>query len=101
SLEPFAIDLGVAFQLTNFIRDVSEDLDRGRVYLPMESLHRFGVDRDMLQARRTSRPIRALLAFEIDRARMIYRRARPGIDLVAPSSRACLRTAFTLSGEIL
>jgi phytoene synthase len=100
-LEPFAIDLGLAFQLTNFIRDVGEDLDRGRIYLPMDSLHRFGVDREMLLARRCTESIRALIAFEVDRTRAIYRQAEPGIDLVAPSSQACLRTAFTLYGEIL
>jgi 15-cis-phytoene synthase len=101
SLEPYAIDLGVAFQLTNFLRDVGEDLDRGRVYLPMESLRQFGVDRAMLMTRQATEPVRALIAFEVARARMVYRRAAPGIDLVAPSSRACLRTAFTLYSEIL
>jgi phytoene synthase len=100
-----AIDLGLAFQLTNFLRDVAEDLDRGRIYLPQESLDRFGVDRAaLLRARMTgtaSEPIRHLIAFEAGRARELYRSARPGIDLVQRSSRDCLLTAWTLYGGIL
>ena len=100
-LEQHAIELGVAFQLTNFIRDVAEDLRRGRVYLPQESLDQFGVDRDRLARGRVDEPIRNLLAWEIERARRHYARAAPGIELVHPTSRDCLRTAFTLYGEIL
>jgi phytoene synthase len=100
-LEPYAIDLGHAFQMTNFIRDVGEDLERGRVYLPRESLQRFGVERDALAQRRSTPAIRRLLAYETERTRALYRRAAAGIELVAPSSRPCLRTAFTLYGGIL
>ncbi|MGH3264702.1 MAG: phytoene/squalene synthase family protein [Trebonia sp.] len=100
-LEAPAIDLGMAFQLTNFIRDVAEDLRRGRVYLPAESLAMFGVDRDRLRRGRADEPIRNLLAWEIERARGLYRSAAAGIDLVHPSSRDCLRTAHTLYSEIL
>lgn len=100
-----AADLGLAFQLTNFLRDVGEDLDRGRIYLPQESLERFGVDRAaLLRARATgsaSEPIRQLIAFELERARGLYRSAWPGIELVERSSRDCLRTAWTLYGAIL
>ncbi len=100
-LEPYAIDLGTAFQLTNFLRDVAEDLRRGRIYLPQESLRQFGVDRDRLRRGVADEPIRNLLAFEITRARELYDRARPGIELVAPSSRACLSTAIALYSGIL
>jgi phytoene synthase len=100
-LEPHAIDLGMAFQLTNFIRDVAEDLRRGRVYLPQESLDTFGVDRDRLARGRVDEPIRNLLAWEIERARGLYAKALPGIALVHPTSRDCLRTACTLYAEIL
>ncbi len=100
-LEPYAIELGYAFQLTNFIRDVDEDLRRGRVYLPQDSLDRFGVDRERLARRRVDEPIRNLLAWEIERARDRYRAAEPGIALVHPTSRDCLRTALTLYREIL
>jgi phytoene synthase len=93
--------MGLAFQLTNFIRDVAEDLRRGRVYLPQESLDMFGVDRDRLWRGRVDEPIRNLLAWEIERARDRYRAAEPGIELVHPTSRNCLRTALTLYREIL
>ena len=101
ALEQPAADLGIAFQLTNFLRDVGEDLRRGRIYLPQSSLDMFGVDRDRLQRGRVDESIRNLMAFEIERARDLYRRAEAGIDLVALDSRDCLRTAFTLYGEIL
>lgn len=100
-LEEHAIHLGLAFQLTNFLRDVAEDLRRGRVYLPETSLREFGVDRERLARGVADEPIRNLLAFEIDRAREHYRAAAPGIDLVDPVSRDCLRTAFELYGGIL
>lgn len=100
-LETHAIDLGYAFQLTNFIRDVAEDLRRGRVYLPQESLDQFGVDRGRLARARVDEPIRNLLAWEIERARGLYRSAVPGIELVHPTSRDCLRTAVALYSGIL
>jgi phytoene synthase len=100
-LESHAIELGMAFQLTNFIRDVAEDLRRGRVYLPEESLHRFDVDRDRLARGRVDESIRNLLAWEIERARDLYARAAPGIDLVHRTSQDCLRTAHTLYAGIL
>ncbi len=100
-LEAPAIELGYAFQLTNFIRDVGEDLRRGRIYLPQDSLAEFGVDRDRLLRGRVDEPIRNLLAWEIERARALYRKAEPGIELVHPMSRDCLRTALTLYREIL
>jgi phytoene synthase len=101
ALETHAVDLGFAFQLTNFVRDVGEDLRRGRVYLPQESLDQFGVDRDRLRRGRVDEPIRNLLAWEIERARALYRSAEPGIALVHPSSRDCLRTALKLYEAIL
>ncbi|MDQ1603003.1 MAG: 15-cis-phytoene synthase [Actinomycetota bacterium] len=97
--------LGRAFQLSNFIRDVGEDLDRGRIYLPQEDLDKFGVSRaDLEHGRRTGAvddSVRDLLQHEIARARDLYCRAEPGIDLVHPSSRHCLRTALTLYAGIL
>jgi phytoene synthase len=96
-----ARQLGLAFQLTNFIRDVAEDTARGRVYLPAEDLDRFGVRRRDLGAADTTPALRDLLAFEVERARGHYRAAEPGIDLLAPSSRPCIRVAFDLYGGIL
>lgn len=100
-LESHAIALGTAFQLTNFLRDVGEDLRRGRIYLPLESLHRFGVDQERLRRGHVDEPIRNLLAWEIERARGLYAKALPGIALVHPTSQDCLITAWTLYSEIL
>ncbi|MGH3882238.1 MAG: phytoene/squalene synthase family protein [Pseudonocardiaceae bacterium] len=103
--EPHAAALGIAFQITNFLRDVGEDLDRGRVYLPADELAAFGVDRALLAwCRSTGRPdprVRHALAYLVARTRAIYRRAAPGIPMLAPVSRACVATAFGLYGGIL
>jgi 15-cis-phytoene synthase len=72
----YAINLGVALQLTNILRDVSADLERGRVYLPLDDLERFDVSTSDLGAGRMTDRIRELLAFEAGRARDYYRRAR-------------------------
>jgi phytoene synthase len=100
-VEPYALDLGIAFQLTNFIRDVGEDLRRGRIYLPMEDLALFGVDREHLLRGVVDGPVRRLLSFEIARCREVFRAAEPGIRLLHPTSRDCMRTAFRLYGGIL
>ena len=99
--EPYARDLGTAFQLTNFLRDVGEDLARGRVYLPLEDLDAFGVTWDHLAHGIVDGPVRRLLAFEIARARELYRTAAQGVRLVHPTSRPCLETALALYGGIL
>ena len=93
-----ARDLGFAFQLTNFLRDVDEDLDRGRVYVPQEELHRFGADPDR---RVVDGAWRSLMAFEIERCRDLYRSADRGIELLPPSSARCIRAALVLYSEIL
>lgn len=93
--------LGEAFQLSNFIRDVGEDLKRGRIYLPREDLTHFGVTQSDLRRGVVTPQIRDLLRFEIARTRALYRAAYPGIELLHPSSRECMRTAFTLYSGIL
>ncbi|HEY7595997.1 MAG TPA: phytoene/squalene synthase family protein [Actinophytocola sp.] len=102
---PYAAALGEAFQLTNFLRDVGEDLDRGRLYLPADELAAFGVDRArLLRAHRTGRPdpaIRRALAHLVAYNHAVYRRAEPGIALLRRESRPCVRTAFTLYRRIL
>ncbi|MEV5600611.1 phytoene/squalene synthase family protein [Streptomyces sp. NPDC052299] len=103
--EPHAAALGVAFQLTNFVRDVGEDLDRGRVYLPGDLLSSHGVDRALLEwSRRTGRGdarIRAALVAATELTRGVYRTAEPGIGMLDPRVRPCIRAAFTLYGGIL
>ncbi|SCL16779.1 phytoene synthase [Micromonospora rhizosphaerae] len=100
-----ARQLGVAFQLTNFIRDVAEDLDRGRTYLPDEDLAKFDVaPEDLLAAKvrgRSTPKIRDLIEYEVTRAQAHYAAAAPGITLLAPASQACMRTAYALYGAIL
>ncbi|MFD0820345.1 phytoene/squalene synthase family protein, partial [Micromonospora zhanjiangensis] len=100
-----ARQLGFAFQLTNFIRDVAEDLDRGRTYLPDEDLAAFGVTRDDLvaaAARGAATPrIKDLIEYEVTRAQAHYAAAAPGIVLLSPASQACMRTAYALYGGIL
>jgi 15-cis-phytoene synthase len=96
-----ARQLGLAFQLTNFIRDIGEDHARGRVYLPAEDLDRHRVRREDLAAAPAGPAVRELLAFEVGRARAHYAAAEPGIELLAPSSRPCIRVAFDLYSGIL
>jgi phytoene synthase len=88
--------LGVAFQLANFIRDVGEDLDRGRVYLPQDELVQFGVDHEMLAARKLTPEITAALKFQIERVRQLQREAAPGILQLEPASRPCIEAASEL-----
>lgn len=103
--EPGAEALGRAFQLTNFLRDINEDLERNRVYLPADELAAFGVDRALLtwchDNHRTDPRVRDALAAQHAITREIYREAQKGIALLAPQSRPCVATAFTLYAEIL
>jgi phytoene synthase len=96
-----ARQLGLAFQLTNFILDVAEDLDRGRIYLPMKDLAEHGVSPADLRERRSTPAVRELVAHEVGRARQHYRAAAVGIPLLEPSSQACIRTAYHAYGAIL
>lgn len=91
-----AMDLGVAFQLANFIRDVNEDLDRGRVYLPLDELERFGVTRGVLEQRVATPQVKAALRHQIDRVKRLEEQSRPGIDMLHPSSRDCIEAARVL-----
>jgi len=94
----YARDLGLAFQLTNFLRDVAEDLDRGRVYLPQEDVGRFGADPS---ARHVDAAWRDLMRFEIARCRELYRSADRGLPLLPPASARCVGAARVLYAEIL
>ena len=88
--------LGIAFQLANFIRDIGEDLDRSRVYIPKKELQEFGVDRKMLEARVLTPEIVEALKFQIARVRRLQIEAAPGINLLEPTSRPCIEAASTL-----
>jgi phytoene synthase len=91
-----AKDLGVAFQLANFIRDVGEDLERGRVYLPLDELASFGVSRADLEQRVVTPQIRAALEFQIARVRRLEEESRVGITMLHPSSQPCIEAARVL-----
>lgn len=104
-LEPLSSDaegparsLGLAFQLTNFLRDVNEDLDRGRVYLPQDALARHGADPWL---RRVTPEWRAFMAEQIALNRQLYADARPGLALLPPASRRCVSAALVLYSRIL
>jgi phytoene synthase len=91
-----ARDLGIAFQLANFIRDVGEDLLRGRIYLPLDELATHGVTPDDVRARRVDDNWREALADQIGRVRMLQARANPGIAMLHPSSQPCIAAASEL-----
>jgi phytoene synthase len=88
--------LGIAFQLANFIRDVGEDLERGRVYLPIIELQACGVTREMLENRELTPEIKKALQFQIARVRQLQKEAAPGIAMLSPESRACIEAASEL-----
>lgn len=90
--------LGFAFQLTNFLRDVAEDLDLGRVYLPQEDLRRFGVD---VAGRAVTPEWRAFMAFQFRRNRELYLQADTGISLLPARSAKCVGAARVLYAKIL
>lgn len=92
---------GAAFQITNILRDVREDAERGRVYLPAEDLERFGVSLADLRGRRPSHALRRLLEFEADRARAYYAESAPLIGMVHPRSRASLRALIGIYARLL
>lgn len=88
--------LGIAFQLANFIRDVGEDLERGRIYLPLNELAQFGIDRARLSQGVVDDAFVSAMQFQIDRVRQLKREADSTIDNLEPQSRACVRAASEL-----
>ena len=91
-----ATELGVAFQLANFIRDIGEDLERGRVYLPLAELAQFGVSRIDLEKRIATPAIKSALKFQIARVRELEEKSRAGIAMLGPAAQPCIETARIL-----
>ena len=91
-----ATELGIAFQLVNFIRDVGEDLERGRVYLPLDELSQFGVTRADLENRVATPQIKEALKFQIQRVRDLEESSRVGILMLGAASQPCIETARIL-----
>lgn len=94
--EVAAEKLGVAFQLANFIRDVGEDLERGRVYLPTTELQEHGVDRVMLERKVVTPQIVSALKAQISRVRKLQKESEDGINLLSAKSRECIVAASKL-----
>jgi phytoene synthase len=95
---PLAEKCGVAFQLTNILRDVREDAENGRVYLPEEDLARFGVDPSKLVH---DEAFRNLMRFEAERARRFYEESQPLVGMVDRRSQASLRALMEIYSQLL
>jgi phytoene synthase len=92
---------GIAFQLTNILRDVKEDADRGRIYLPLEDLRRFGVTEDELLRGEVGDGFHALMQFEVARAREYYQKALPLTPLIHEASRPTFVIMFRIYRGLL
>jgi phytoene synthase len=91
-----AADLGRAFQLANFIRDIGEDIERGRIYMPIDELAQFGLTEDDLLAQRMTPALTEFIKFQIARVRQLQDNAEKGIQYLHPISRPCIRAASEL-----
>jgi phytoene synthase len=98
---PLAEKCGLAFQLTNILRDVREDAENQRVYLPEEDLGRFQVAVEELRGREVSPRLKELLTFEAGRARRYYRESAPLIEMIHQDSRASLRALIGIYSRLL
>ena len=98
---PLAEKCGIAFQLTNILRDVREDADAGRIYFPMEDLRRFGVSEEDLAGGRRTEGFMKLMRFEAARARAYYNESAPLLDLIHPRSRSSLWALIAIYSRLL
>ncbi|MFG0239932.1 MAG: phytoene/squalene synthase family protein [Gimesia chilikensis] len=96
-----SIDCGLAFQLTNILRDLAADADLGRVYLPQEDLHRFDYRQSDIQARVYDQRFRELMQFEVDRARVYYQNSERLFEYISPEGRRILKAMHQIYGGIL
>jgi 15-cis-phytoene synthase len=98
---PYAVKLGVALQLTNILRDVAEDWQNGRLYLPLEELAAFGLSEADIAAQANDYRWKAFMAFQIERARQLYDEALPGLALLERRGRVAVAAAAELYRAIL
>lgn len=98
---PLAIDCGLAFQLTNILRDIGSDAATGRIYLPNEDLTRFGYAVGDLQTRTKNAAFRELMRFEVQRARGYYERALGLFDCIEPVGHPILEAMLKIYGGLL
>lgn len=96
-----AVDCGVAFQVTNILRDIGEDADIDRCYVPLEDLRRFGVTREALRSHRYDEPFRELMQFECRRAWDYYQRARLLRQFLSTPGRRVFRAMLGIYGSLL
>lgn len=97
----YALDLGIALQLTNILRDIGEDCGRNRIYLPQQELQRFGYSEADLMSGVINDPFRELVRFQMRRAEDYYQRAQPGISMLDSDSRLAIRLSAALYRGIL
>jgi phytoene synthase len=98
---PLAEKCGVAFQITNILRDIREDAERGRIYLPAEDLVRFGVTADDIRGGVRTPEFIDLMDFETARARQYYKESQPLVGLVDRRSRASLAALISIYARLL
>lgn len=96
-----AVALGIALQLTNILRDVGEDLSRGRIYLPQDELQNFGITEEALLTREVTEKYEKFMKFQIARARQWYEEAAYGIAMLAPDARFAVQATLDMYGRIL
>jgi phytoene synthase len=96
-----AIELGIALQLTNILRDIREDGERGRVYLPLDELDWFGYSEEELLAGRVTPNFHRLIAFQVDRARQYYSQSRRLLEYLPRRARACVGVMAGIYSTIL
>ena len=97
----YAIDLGLAMQLTNILRDVQEDLARDRIYLPLDEIHRFGYSKDELRNEVRNDAQRNLIAYQVERAQSLFQSGAKLLPYLSPRSRACPAVLAALYTRIL
>ena len=97
----YAVKLGVALQLTNILRDIREDWERGRIYLPKDEMEAFNISEDHLENHLVDDSWKAFMQFQIERTRRIYEEAWPGIELLHPSGRLAIAAAASFYKDIL
>lgn len=99
---PFAVKLGYAFQLTNFLRDIREDCDElGRVYMPKVEMAKFGLDKHDIRRHVRDERFVAFMKFQIEQTRQVYREALPGIKMLNWRGRLAVRVSYVLYKAIL
>lgn len=99
--QQYAIDMGIAMQLTNILRDIKEDAARDRIYIPLDEMARFGYSQEELKAGIINDSFRRLMGWQVTRARDYYQRSEALFPTLSPESRACPRVLHTAYQAIL